>query len=160
MSTQQMARDRGLTMVDSNLGVSSKLAPGTDPDAPGAKALTYFLRYQFSLVRSGTEEVVTYPEKVIPTPLWKAVELQQDRQGRIISLEEAQPMLDAQNTQALAEARLARQEADRVIEGLKAQNPNLGETSDDRVAELESQLKQQGAMLTEMMALLKGKDSQ
>ena len=148
MSMDQVAKERSLNMVDQHMGYTSNLAPGTNPDEAGAKSSVYFLKYPFSVVKRGTDEVVSYPEKVISTVRWRAVEMAMNRDGRIISEEEAAPYLARQ---AIEEEKAAI-EAKRVADLMKEESE-----SDSKVKELEAKIASQDAKLDKLLELLASK---
>jgi hypothetical protein len=78
-----------------------------DPDEQGAKEATYLLRYGSAL--PGVSEV--YPDIVVQVPLWRAIEMQYLREGRIV--------LTRKKLRGILTARLLNREKRHVSQRLK-----------------------------------------
>ena len=136
-----------LTPVDQHMAIGGRNTIAMDPDDPGALAKTYFLRSEILLKDSISESgFKTIPKTVVSMPLWRAKEMEYNREGMIISEEEAAPYLEAQLKDIQERYKDAEVFRDTKVADAEKQGAEINELKD-----IVAKQSEQMAMLIELM---------
>lgn len=152
---------KGRTMASGGLVAILKDLNGVrqiHPDEPGAKNATYFKRYSFYVPdhEAGEGQFKTIPEKYMVMPFYRAYEMSANREGVIVPMEEAMPFLDEYEAKAKEDAKIAKAEADLIIEERRKEKGEIPDVvspeSVKRFEALEARADKQEDMLAKILA--------
>lgn len=149
-------RKKGWTEMGGSFNADIKSFNGVTPihpDAPGARKMTYVLRAPMWIPDpEDMAQRVLLPETIKEVPYWRAVEMQQEREGIIVDAEKAAPYLKVQQE----EARRMESDARALLDAAKQSDPEAGKV-DPEIAEMKARMDEQSRKIDQLLAVLSAK---